>query len=483
LPASSFDITSGPGGGPCSPNPQPFAPSLQAGTNAQAGAFSTFALTINRPDGQQALEGLTMHLPSGLAAMISSVVPCQEPQVARDECGPQSLIGHSTASSGLGGEPFTLPGQVFITGPYKGTIVAPATPAAPFGLSVVTPAVAGPFNLGDVTVRSRLDVDPSTGAVTVTSDPLPTMLKGVPVQLKQINVAVDRPNFQFNPTNCSPLAITAVLTGSQRTSSPSSYPFKMNNCSRLAFKPKFEASTDAKTSKANGASLRVRVTSGGLGVANIAKTKVVLPIALPSRLTTIQKACIDKTFEANPESCPEGSNIGVATIHTPVFSNPLTGPAYLVSHGNAAFPDVEFVLKGEGVTIILDGKTDIKKGVTTSTFETLPDAPLTEFETVLPTGPHSALTATGNLCRQPLIMPTTITSQSGLVITQNTKITVRGCAKRAALTRAQKLARALKACRKQKNKHKRVACEKLAKKKYGAKKGSKPHAKGGRRMR
>jgi hypothetical protein len=465
LPPSTFNITSGPGGSGCPSSPLPFSPSLQVGsTNEHAAGFSPFTLTINRPDGQQALQSLTLHLPTGLAGVLASVTPCPEPEASKNECGPESLVGHSTASSGVGPEPFTLGGQVFLTGPYKGS---------PFGLSDVTPAVAGPFNLGDVTVRSRIDVDPSTAAVTVTTDPLPTMIKGVPTQLKQINVTTDRPGFQFNPTNCSPLTINATLTGSEGASFPTSYPFKVTGCAGLAFKPTFEASTEAHTSKANGASLRVRVTSSGLGAENIGKTKVTLPIALPSRLSTIQKACVDKVFEANPESCPEGSNIGGAVIHTPVFNNPLKGPAYLVSHGNAAFPDVEFVLKGEGLTIILDGKTDIKKGITTSTFETLPDAPFTEFETSLPEGPHSALGAIGDLCKQPLIMPTVMTSQSGIVITQQTKIKVTGCPKRLALTRAQKLAKALKACRRQHNKRKRAACVRQARKKYGAKQARK----------
>jgi hypothetical protein len=476
-PSSSFAITSGPGGAGCS-NPQPFSPSFQAGsTNNQAGGFTPFSLTLGRADGDQALSGITMKLPPGMAAILASVTPCPEPQAAQGACGPESLVGHATSSSGLGASPFTLPGQVYLTGPYNG---------GPFGISIVTPAVAGPFNLGKVIVRSTINVDPYTAVVTI-HGAVPTMVEtasvgkaGIPVQLQRTNVVVDRPGFQFNPTNCTPMAITGTLNGAQGGTKGVSSPFQVANCAKLPFHPKFEASTQAKTSKANGASLTVKVGSPGLGQANISKTKVVLPIALPSRLTTIQKACRDSIFEANPAACDEGSNIGTATIHTPVFKNPLSGPAYLVSHGNAAFPDIEFVLQGEGVTIILDGQTDIKKGITSSTFNALPDAPFTTFETVLPEGPHSALGAITNLCTQTLIMPTTITAQNGNVINQNTRIGVTGCPKKAALTRAQLLAKALKACKKQfkHNKKKRHACEARARKKYKAKKASKGSKKG-----
>ncbi|HEX3909775.1 MAG TPA: hypothetical protein VHW67_03610 [Solirubrobacteraceae bacterium] len=472
--AQPFQISSGVGGSPCPSNPLAFAPGFQAGSsNLQAGAFTPFTLSLDHPDGDQPLSAITMHLPSGIAAMLASVTPCPEPQAAENQCGSDSLIGHSVASSGLGGEPVTLPGSVYLTGPYKG---------APFGLSVVTPAVAGPFDLGDVTVRSQILVDRSTAAVTILSDPFPTFVQGVPAQIKHITVTVDRPNFEFNPTNCNPTSITGTVSGAQGASVAVSSPFQVANCAALPFKPTLTAATKGNATKANGASFTVRVASSP-GQANIAKTKLVLPIQLPARLTTLQKACLAATFEANPATCPEGSNIGTATVHTPVLRSPLSGPAYLVSHGNAAFPDVEFVLQGEGITLILDGQTDIKKGITTSSFNAVPDAPVSSFETTLPEGPHSVLTSNVpeskhfSLCGQKLTMPTTITGQNGVVIQQETKIPVEGCgavkaSKAKKLTRAQKLQKALKKCRRQfkHNKRKRATCEKQAHTRYGAKK-------------
>jgi hypothetical protein len=155
---------------------------------------------------------------------------------------------------------------------------------------------------------------------------------------------------------------------------------------------------------------------------------VQLPIALPSRLTTLQKACLAATFEANPFSCSSGAFVGTAKVNTPVLPVPMTGPAILVSHANAAFPDLDLVLEGDGVRVIVVGNTDIKKGITTTKFASTPDVPVSSVTVSLPTGPHSALAAFGNLCAKSLVMPTTLVAQNGVTIKQNTKIAVKGCA-------------------------------------------------------
>jgi len=482
-PAEDFEITSGANGSGCSGSPLAFSPGFDAqSTNVQAGAFTGFGLELSRPDGDQALKGLTMHLPPGIAARLSTITLCDQAQASTDACPAGSEVGQATAIAGLGSEPYTeTGGKVYITGPYEG---------APFGLEIVTPAVAGPFNLGTVTVRSKLTIDPDNASVTITSDPLPTQLKGIPLQLKRVLVTVDRPSFEFNPTNCDPLKIEGAIAGDQGASAPVSSPFQVTNCASLPFAPKLTAATNGHASKADGANFIVKVESGGVGAAgvaqaNIAKVDLQLPKALPARLTTLQKACTEGAFAANPASCPEGSVIGTATIHTPVLSSPLTGPAYLVSHGGAAFPDVEFVLQGEGITLVLDGKTQIKNGITYSKFESAPDAPFTVFETVLPAGPHSALTtnlpekAKFDLCGASLTMPTEIVAQNGALINQTTKIAIQGCqgvqgVKKTKLTRAQLLANALKACR-HKHKHskaKRAACERQARRRYAARKAT-----------
>jgi uncharacterized repeat protein (TIGR01451 family) len=421
-PSGQFNVDFNGAGGAC-PGALPFTPAFNAGTTGAnataAGASSSFSLTFSREDREQDLSGLQVHMPLGLVAKIAGIPRCGEAQANAGTCGPQSEIGTAESGAGPGGHPFFVKGRVFLTGPYKG---------APFGLSVVTPAVAGPFNLGNVIVRSAINIDPHTAAVTVTSDPLPQIIDGVPLRLRKVNVNVNRSQFMLNPTNCSAQQVSATLSSAQGASAHVSSPFGIGGCTSLPFSPTFTASTEGHTSKAGGASLDVKITYPPGAYANIAKTVTDLPTALPSRLTTLQKACVDTVFEANPAACPEGSVVGHATAHTPLLNNPLAGPAYLVSHGNRAFPDIEIVLQGEGIMVVLDGQTEIKKGVTETTFQTLPDSPVSTFELILPEGPHSALAANGDLCTQSLFLPTTITGQNGAVIKQNTKLAVTGCA-------------------------------------------------------
>jgi hypothetical protein len=427
-PASTFDITSGPNGKPCS-SPLPFAPSLTAGTTSiQAGGFSPFTMTMSREDGNQDLQSIQLHMPPGLSGTLSSVKLCGEAQANAGTCGQESLIGHTTVSVGLGGHPYSVTGgEVFITDPYKG---------APFGLSIVNPAKAGPFDLGKVVVRAKIEVDQSTSALTITTDPsgpyaIPHIIDGIPLQIQHVNVAIDRPQFTFNPTNCSPLAITGTLGSVQGASAALSVPLQVTNCAVLAFKPKLTADTSGKASRANGTSLHVRLTyPAGPYDANIAKVKVELPKALPSRLTTLQKACTAAVFEANPANCPVASIVGHAIATTPVLPVPLSGPAYFVSHGNESFPSLVIVLQGYGVTVHLVGTTFISKtGITSSTFKTVPDVPVGSFELTLPQGPHSALTANTNLCRAKLGMPTEFVGQNGALIRTTTKIAATGCPK------------------------------------------------------
>jgi hypothetical protein len=459
---SSFQVATGPGGAPCPGNPLPFAPSLASGTtNINAAAFSPLTTTISRDDGNQNIQSVQLYMPPGLSGILAGVKLCPEAQANAGTCSPESLIGHTIVSVGLGGDPFSVTGgKVFLTESYAG---------APFGLSIVNPAVAGPFNLGKVVVRAKIEVDPHTAALTITTGTIPHILDGIPLQIKHVNVMIDRAGFTFNPTNCSPMAITGAIGSVEGASSPVSVPFQVTNCSALKFAPKFTVSTSGKTSKANGATLVAKLAepAGALGTqANIKRVKVDLPKQLPSRLTTLQRACTSAQFNANPAGCPPASIIGHATVHTPLLPVPLTGPAYFVSHGGEAFPSLTLVLQGYGVTVDLVGTTFISKaGVTSTTFKTVPDTPFNTFELTLPQGKFSALAANGNLCASKLAMPTEFVAQNGAVIHQSTKIGVTGCARKKALTRAQKLAKAMKRC-KRKPMAKRATCRAQARRKY-----------------
>jgi hypothetical protein len=413
---------------------QGFSPSLTAGTTSNtAGTYSPFTLGLSRSDSEQQLSGLSFTLPPGVSAKIAGVPRCGEAQANAGACPEASQIGTVTVGAGPGTEPLYVDGTMYLTGPYKG---------APFGEVVEVPAIAGPFNLDEngkpVTVRGAIRVNSSTAQAEVVSDPLPTELRGIQIDERSVQVNVNRSEFLFNPTNCSQLATTGAIRSTRGAVANLLSPFKATGCSKLQFKPGLVVSTAGKASKAQGASLDVKVTypNGPEGTyANIKSVKVDLPKQLPARLTTLQKACLAATFEANPAGCPSASVVGTVTATTPILEHPLSGPAFLVSHGNEAFPDLEIVLQGERVTVILVGNTNIKKGVTSSTFKAIPDAPVSSFELKLPSGPYSVLAANGSgkskydLCGQTFAMPTAITGQNGAVIKPSTKITATGCPK------------------------------------------------------
>src|SRR5277367_4304330 len=216
------------------------------------------------------------------------------------------------------------------------------------------------------------------------------------------------------------MEVSGTIHSSEGGTDTIGVPFQVTNCEHLKFTPKFSVSTSGKTSKANGASLTAKLaepTEAQGSQANIAKVKVELPKQLPSRLTTLQKACTAKQFELNPANCPKESKIGYAVVHTPLIPVPLEGPAIFVSHGGEAFPSLTMVLQGYGITIDLVGTTFISKsGITSTTFKTVPDQPFSSFALTLPTGKYSALTALGNVCTEKLSMPTEFIAQNGAQI-------------------------------------------------------------------
>ena len=435
LSNSEFAIEHGTSGAPCPPSSSlPFSPELIAGaTTDQAGGFTHFSLLLQRPDDQQRVSTLQFKVPEGLLGMIAKVPLCGEPQAADGTCSAASQIGHTVVEAGPGPYPLVVPqpGQppapIYLTGGYKG---------APYGLSIVVPLHVGPFTLETQVVRSKIEVNPLTAQLTVTTDPFPQLIDGVPTDLRTINAVIDRPEFMFNPTSCAPMAFGGTATSNEGTAVAISSHFQVGSCQSLKFQPNFSVSTSGKTSRVDGASLDAKIVypTGALpdnqasSQSNVKYVKVDLPRQLPSRLTTLQKACTSTQFESDPAGCPADSRVGEATAITPVLPVTLSGPAYFVSYGGAKFPELVVVLSGYGTTVQLHGETFISKaGITSSTFRNIPDVPISSFELKLPEGPDSALAANGDLCTSKLTMPTAFIGQNGAEIHQTTPINVTGC--------------------------------------------------------
>ena len=489
ISSQPFQITSGTHEGPCpAGGVPPFHPQVSSGTdNNDASSYSPFYLRIERQDGEQELTRFSTTLPPGLTGNLSGIPFCPDAAIEaargvtgqeeeeHPSCPAASEIGHSLVGAGVGSVLAQNPGKIYLAGPYNG---------APLSIVSITSAKVGPFDLGTVVIRFALNINPVTAQVETSgaqSEAIPHIIKGIVVHVREIRVYMDREKFIINPTNCEPLQITDTVDGAGANFANAAdqvpvsvnTPFDAADCSSLTFKPGFQVSTSGKTSKALGASLTAKLTvPAALGTqANIKEVKVDLPKQLPSRLTTLQKACTAAQFNANPAGCPTASVIGHAKAVTPILPVPIEGPVYFVSHGGEAFPSLTMVLQGYGITIDLTASTFISKaGITSSTFKTVPDQPVTSFEITLPEGKYSALAANGNLCSVTntvtvkkkvtvkvhgrkqtvtrkvkesvagsLAMPTAFIGQNGAEIHQSTPVTVSGCAKaRPAKKRKQK---------------------------------------------
>jgi hypothetical protein len=412
----SFDVA-------CTPDMGLFAPSFAAGSlNPTGGAFSPFAVRINRADRQQYMSGLTIEMPPGLIGKLKGVAQCPDAQANAGTCGIESRVGTATVGAGPGSNPFFLQGSVSLTGPYKG---------APFGLSTAVRAVAGPFDLGMVVVRQAIHVDPVDAHITVVSDPLPTIVKGVPVRLRSINVDVNRPGFTLNPTSCGPKQIKATMVSTSGAIHQATQHFQVGDCQALRLRPKLRIRLTGRKQMRDRGHPGVRaVLTQGPGQANLKRVEVRLPLSLaldPERAQS-EDLC---EFEAGLRvDCPQSSIIGRARAITPVLNRPLEGPVYFVKNVRIhprtgrrirTLPTLLIPLKGE-VDIHLRAQSDVKRSKLVNTFGTVPDAPVSRFELTLRGGRNGILIVNGNPCRRSRVADVRMDGQNGKRADRDLKI-------------------------------------------------------------
>jgi hypothetical protein len=406
--SSSFTLTEGPGGQPCPGKPLGFDPKLTAGTRSPlAGAFTPFNLRMTREDATQRLTGLSLTPPPGLLASLKGITYCPEAtlaqisgaegtgaaQIADPSCPASSQVGTVTAGAGAGPNPFfTEAGRVYLAGPYK---------SAPLSLAVVAPAVAGPFDLGNVVVRNALQIDPETAKITAVSDPIPTIIHGIPLDLRDLRVNLDRPNFTLNPTSCDPMSVNATVAGSEGASADLSDHFQVGECGALAFKPELTLRLKGKTKRTGHPALRATLTMPQRGPnADIAKAAVTLPHSEFLAQAHIRTICTRVQYAAGGgggEQCPKGSVYGHARAFTPLLDQPLEGPVYLRS-SNHPLPDLVASLGGQ-IHIDLVGRIDAPNGGIRNTFEAVPDAPVSKFILTMQGGSRGLLENSTDLCR------------------------------------------------------------------------------------
>lgn len=410
--AGAFDIEKCPNTG--------FSPKLEAGTqNPLAGTTSSFSLRLSREDGTQELSGLTATLPPGLSGYLKGIAYCPDStlgaisseegtgaaQEAHPSCPAASQVGAVTVGAGAGADPFyTQSGRAYLAGPYKG---------APLSLAVVTPAVAGPFDLGTVVVRNALQVNPETAQITAVSDEIPHILHGIPLDLRDVRVNLNREHFTLNPTSCEPMSIGSTITSMQGASANPSARFQAAGCERLAFKPKLSLRLKGKTNRGAHPALTAVLTMPPANQANIARAQVTLPHAEFLDQGHIKNVCTRVQFAAG--GCPASSILGYAKAFSPLLEQPLQGPVYLMSGFGHKLPDVAADLNGQ-IRVLLHGKVDTGPGGgIRNTFEVVPDAPVTKFTLSLKGGRRGLIVNSEGICSKPQHATALFDAQNGKV--------------------------------------------------------------------
>jgi hypothetical protein len=413
-----FHVDSGPNGAPCPGSSRPFDPSFEAASAGNtAGAHSPFSLELKRSDGDQNLNAINVTTPPGFSATLAGIPYCPEEALAKaaspsytglaeeasPSCSGASQIGTAVTGAGAGSHPLYVPGKVYMSGPYKG---------APLSLAVITPAVSGPYDLGNTVVRAALYVDPTDAHISAISDPLPRILQGVPLRLRSIRINLDRQGFTLNPTRCSPFSVTTELFGDQgAVATPSSH-FQVANCASLPFAPKLTIGVSGNRKRRGHPALHAALTAGS-GESNIARTQVTLPATAQLDNSHLGSACAKSQFLAG--NCPADSVLGSARAETPLLSKPLEGTVYLVSGLGHKLPDIVAALRGQ-IDINLDGKIDAVNQRLRTSFETVPDVPVSKFTLDLLGGKKGLLIDTKSLCKGGGRVTEKLTGQNGAVV-------------------------------------------------------------------
>ena len=402
---------------------QPFDPTLHAGvTNPVAGKYSPFVFDLTRPDANQALRGFSLKLPDGELAKLKGVPLCSDADANAATCPQASRIGSIQATSGPGPEPFTLPEpgkpspQIYLAAPYRGS---------PFSIVSEVPAQAGPFDLGVIAVRSGLTVEPETGQAVVKADPLPQFFEGVGIAYRNIHAVVDRPEFNLNPTDCREMAVSAEVTSTKGTVAHPAARFQVDGCKALKFKPRLSLRLRGGTKRADYPALTA-VLKARKGDANIAATSVALPHSEFLAQEHIGTICTRVQFAA--DKCPKGSVYGKAKAITPLLDKSLAGPVYLRS-SNHPLPDLVAKLGGQ-LEIDLVGRIDSVHGGIRTTFESVPDAPVTKFVLQMRGGKKGLLTNSTDICRGSHKATVQMKAQNGRAAKLRPVLASGGCGKK-----------------------------------------------------